>query len=77
MSKKDINEAKLSEHAAIDHTDCEHCNEDYLLKMRDKNHEFFIGLTTILQCLKFAEEAHAIPPIDTQWWLDVDNYTSY
>ena len=73
MSKKDINEAKLSENAAIDHTDCEECMEDFLFKMRDTKHEFFIGLSTILRCLRIAEDECLVPKINDEWWIAVIN----
>lgn len=73
MTEKNINEAKLSENAAIDHTDCEECMEDFLFKMKDTKHEFFIGLSTILQCLRVAEDACLVPQINDEWWIAVMN----
>lgn len=54
---------------------CTECRESYLFSLRNKDHEFSIGLTDVLRCLRFAEEQGAVPPISGQWWIDViDHY---
>ena len=55
-----------------DHTDCQECGEDYLFLMKDKDHEFSIGLRTILSCLAIAEKEEAVPKlpgmvVENQW----------
>lgn len=39
--------------------------------LRDNYHEFTLGLDTVLQCLHFAEEQGAIPPIPDDWWYEM------
>ena len=75
--KEDCNIAKLVENKAIEHSDCEECLENYVFKLRDKEHEFFVGLTTILSCLLFAESEGAIPRINDEWWIAINNVYEY
>lgn len=65
------NEAKLTDNEIVDHTDCEECTEDYFFQMKDKDHEFCIGLRTILECLSFAELEGAVPKLPADWWLKI------
>lgn len=67
------NEAKLENKKIKDHSDCEECLEDYYFTMRDRYHEFNIGLGPILNCLKIAQEQGAVPTIDSEWWVKVVN----
>lgn len=46
--------------------------EDYLhFLLRDKVHSFTIGLSDILQCLKFAEEEGEVPELPALWWSQI------
>ncbi len=67
----DINIATLKEKKVLDHFECEDCLEDYLFKMKDKHHEFYIGLKTMLGCLGFAEKEGVIPELPKEWWIEV------
>lgn len=67
------NTAALEENKLVDHSDCEYCKEDYLFAMKDRYHEFSVGLRTILDCLEMAEKEGAVPKLSDQWWLDVKN----
>ena len=67
------NVASLVDNKAIEHSDCEECNENYIFKLRDNEHEFYIGLTTILSCLAFAQAEGAVPEIDEDWWINIRN----
>lgn len=75
MNKKNIieNRANLKDNGIKDHTECEQCTEDYLFFMKDQEHEFSIGLKTILACLAFAEEKGAVPPLPCEWWHLINN----
>lgn len=66
-----INEAVLGREEIIEHADCEECREDYLFLMRDAEHEFFVGLRTILSCLAFAEREGAVPELPSGWWARI------
>ena len=70
----EINEARLARKEIIDHSDCEECEEQYLFAMKDKNHEFSVGLTTILACLSMAEHDGVLPAIPDEWWIAVVNW---
>lgn len=67
------NRANLEDDRIKDHTGCEECTEDYLFLMRDQEHEFSIGLKTILSCLAFAEEKGAVPSLPYEWWHLINN----
>jgi hypothetical protein len=36
--------------------------------MKDKQHEFSIGLRTILYCLTIAEKEGYVPKLPADWW---------
>lgn len=42
--------------------------------MKDQNHEFCLGLTDLLECLKFAEEQGEIPKLPGPWWIAVEDH---
>jgi hypothetical protein len=50
---------------------CERCGEPLLFALQDKEHQFSMGITTVLQCLRLAEEKGFVPKLDMQWWFDV------
>lgn len=50
---------------------CQQCDDPIIFALQDKHHQFSIGLSTILECLKFAENEHTIPPIPEEWWDQV------
>ena len=39
--------------------------------LKDSVHEFTIGLSDILNCLKFAEEKGEIPELPRTWWREI------
>lgn len=61
----------------IDHMLCENCNDDYLFKMKDNYHEFFIPLRTIFGCLLLGDEMGIIPPLPSDWKCDMVNSLRY
>lgn len=36
--------------------------------LKDTSHTFTIGLSDILECLKFAEEKGEVPELSEEWW---------
>ena len=55
-----------------DHTECDRCDETLIFAMRDKYHEFSIGLTQILHCLAIAQQEGYVPELPDQWWNDIN-----
>lgn len=55
----------------IDHTLCPACEETMVFAMRDKYHEFSIGLSTVLECLRAAEAEGYVPPLPAEWWFAI------
>jgi hypothetical protein len=49
--------------------DCQECFEPLIFAMKDNEHDFTIGLITILQCLEVAENTNVIPKIGCEWWV--------
>lgn len=53
---------------------CENCNEKAVFLMRDKDHEFSMGLTTVLQCLEFAIKSGCLPKLPSSWVGAVERF---
>ena len=67
MSNKDIffNRAEIENAESIA---CENCFEDIVFYLKDSNsHEFSMGLSTVLECLKFAIEHGDLPKLPLSW----------
>ena len=46
---------------------CENCFEQVVFMLKDKDHEFSMGLSTVLECLKFAIENGELPKLPLSW----------
>lgn len=55
-------EVKKAEHIC-----CENCFENVIFLLKDKEHEFSMGLSTVLECLKFAIENGDLPKLPLSW----------
>lgn len=51
---------------------CEECFEPVVFLLKDKEHEFSLGLSTVLECLAFAVRTGDLPKIPTSWFSVVD-----
>lgn len=60
------NRAALEKATTKPSTDC--CDDDVVFILKDQHHEFSLSLTTLLQCLRFAEQQGAVPALPAQWW---------
>lgn len=67
------NRAELTEKASSLHSGCDDCADPILFHLEDNEHEFSIGLTTILSCLALAEKGGHIPKIPYDWWISVQS----
>jgi hypothetical protein len=65
-----MNEAKLNNQEPQKSV-CDNCDNSLMFLMKDNYHEFFVGIVTILDCLKKAEEAGEVPKLPTNWWLQI------
>lgn len=52
---------------------CDNCFEQVVFMMRDKEHEFSIGLATVLECVIFAIRNGDLPKLPQSWLSDVDS----
>ncbi len=73
MKNEDINKVKLKQREVIEHFCCEECSEEYLFKMKDNEHEFYMGMKTILQCLSIMEQERIVPQLPNDWWIALMN----
>ena len=53
---------------------CDSCSNHLLFAMRDNHHEFTLGITTLLECLRAAADQGAVPPLPDGWWNTVQNH---
>jgi len=55
---------------------CDNCFEQVVFLLRDKDHEFSLGMKSILECLAFAVNAVKngdLPKLPASWLSDVEN----
>ena len=52
---------------------CDNCCESVIFHLRDKEHEFTMGLSTVLECVMFAIEQGDLPKLPMSWLADVDH----
>ena len=58
------NQAELQEEVVLGDRD-----ELLLFHLKAEEKEFVLGLSDVLECLKFAERKGIVPPIPGAWWL--------
>ncbi|URL05920.1 hypothetical protein L4F92_07515 [Avibacterium sp. 21-595] len=51
--------------------ECHQCDEPIIFSLQDNYHHFSLNLSTLLECLKFAENENVIPPIPETWWDEI------
>lgn len=52
---------------------CDNCFEHMVFMLRDsQQHEFSVGITTVLECLAFAISTGDLPKLPLSWLDDVD-----
>ena len=71
-SKKEIffNRAEVEE---AEHIICNNCFEQVVFLLKDKDHEFSVGLSTIVECLAFAIKNGDLPKLPSSWLNLVDS----
>jgi hypothetical protein len=47
------------------------CDDELVFTLRDKHHTFSLNLQTVLQCLRWAEAEGGVPPLPSDWWIQV------
>lgn len=53
--------------------DCERCGDPLIFAMQDRQHQFSLGLVTVLQCLRVAEREGFVPALPPEWWWAVES----
>lgn len=51
---------------------CDNCFERVVFLLQDKEHEFSLGLSTVLECLMFAVKNGDLPKLPRSWAAKVD-----
>lgn len=49
---------------------CDNCFERVIFRLKDNDHEFSLGLITILECLEFAIKNGDLPKLPRSWCAD-------
>ena len=50
---------------------CHHCDELLVFGMKYREHEFSIGLSSILECMVIAEHMGYLPSFPDGWWVSL------
>jgi hypothetical protein len=45
--------------------------EEMIFALQDRHHQFSMGLSTVLQCLRMAEREGGVPDLPEDWWIQV------
>lgn len=51
---------------------CDNCFERTIFHLRDKDHDFSLGLSTVLECLMFAVKNGDLPKLPRSWAAKID-----
>lgn len=65
-------QSEENSHGDVTNFDC--CDETLIFAMKDKEHEFSIGLQTILHCLWIAEKEGYVLKLPGEWWINAGIY---
>ncbi len=68
---QEMNDRKVSFECAEEIT-CDNCCESVIFHLRDCEHEFTMGLSTVLECLMFAIKQGDLPKLPISWLADAD-----
>ena len=69
---QEMNDTKVDLKKAEEIT-CDNCCESVLFHLRDQEHEFTMGLSTVLECLMFAIRQGDLPKLPLSWLGDADD----
>lgn len=50
---------------------CPRCDELLVFGMKDREHEFSIGLSSVLECMVIAEHMGYLPSFHNEWWVSL------
>lgn len=79
LKQKDIKEIFFNR-ADIENSEkiaCDNCFEHVVFMLHDKNHEFSIGLSTVLECVAFAIKNGDLPKLPSSWVANVNSIYNY
>lgn len=70
---KEIFENRAEYQNKAEENHCPNCDEPLVFGLKDKYHEFSIGLSTVLQLLLVAEKQGYVPKLPNEWVIQVIN----
>ena len=78
MHRKDLHRERIANRARLsgdvqDNRTSDCCYNHLLFALKDKHHEFTLGLETVLSCLYAAEKQGVVPPLPVEWWNTIEN----
>lgn len=68
---QEMNDRKVGLESAEEIT-CDNCCESVIFHLRDNEHEFTMGLSTVLECLMFVIQQGDLPKLPISWLADAD-----
>ena len=73
LEQKEIFENRVTYQNKATENQCPNCDEPLVFALKDKYHEFSMGLSTVLQLLLVAEEQGYVPKLPDEWVIQVLN----
>ena len=70
MDHKDILDNRAAP-ASANAQDSSANEEEMVFALQDRHHKFSMGLSTVLQCLRMAEQEGGVPALPSDWWIQV------
>lgn len=58
---------EIEDNDDLEHIICNNGSEQAIFLMRDKDHEFTLGLTSVLECIGFAVKNGDLPKLPKDW----------
>ena len=73
LEQKEIFENRVTYQNKATENQCPNCDEPLVFALKDKYHEFSMGLSTVLQLLLVAEKEGYVPKLPDEWVIQVLN----
>ncbi|MBU2771244.1 hypothetical protein HFQ13_03095 [Acidithiobacillus sp. VAN18-1] len=70
MDHKDILDNRVSP-AGADAQGFSMIEGEIVFALQDRYHQFSMALSTVLQCLRMAEQEGGVPHLPSDWWIQV------
>lgn len=71
LEQKEIFENRVTYQNKATENQCPNCDEPLVFALKDKYHEFSMGLSTVLQLLLVAEKQGYVPKLPSEWKVQI------